>query len=185
MFHKAAVAVALALVLAACAPTTTTPVQLGSDGRPLPTVFRITANDAPRVRQRMQDGVNTMRAQNGLAPLAANAALASAAATHAQDMSFQSRPWHWGSDGSSPMQRVQRAGYNGSFIGEAVSETFESDVETVNGWMLEPESRAVILDRRAGEIGVGWHQDANGKLWWVIVVGEPAVGALPQVAALR
>jgi uncharacterized protein YkwD len=133
----------------------------------------------------MQDGVNTMRAQNGLAPVAANAALASAAATHAQDMSFQSRPWHWGSDGSSPMQRAQRAGYMGAFVGEAVSETFESDVETVNGWMLEPESRAVILDPRASEIGVGWHQDPNGKLWWVIVMGEGMAAALPPVAMLR
>ena len=191
MFAKFALPAALTLILAACQPIATTPVQLGSDGKPLPTVYRIGANDAPRVRQRMQDGVNVMRAQNGLPPLAANAQLASAAATHAQDMSFQSRPWHWGSDGSSPMLRVQRAGYVGAFVGEAISETFESEVETVNGWMLEPESRAVILDPRAREIGVGWHQDANGKLWWVVVMGEPAGGVAPQqvaaqaVAALR
>lgn len=184
MFYKIAASIALILSLAACQPVMTTPVQLGSDGKPLPTVYRIGANDAPRIRQRMQDGINTMRAQNGLPPLTASAQLASAAATHAQDMSFQSRPWHWGSDGSSPMLRVQRAGYLGAFVGEAVSETFESEVETVNGWMLEPESRAVILDRRAGEVGVGWHQDANGKLWWVVVVGEPAGGVGP-VAALR
>jgi uncharacterized protein YkwD len=184
--------VAMALILAACQPVATTPVQLGSDGRPLPTVYRIGPNDAPRIRQRMQDGINTMRAQNGLPPLVANAQLASAAATHAQDMSFQSRPWHWGSDGSSPMLRAQRAGYMGAFVGEAISETFESEVETVNGWMLEPESRAVILDRRAGDLGVGWHQDANGKLWWVVVLGEPVGGVRPvaapaigAVAALR
>ncbi len=184
MLHKSVVPVLLTLALAACQPVATTPIPMGTDGRPLPTVFRIAPTDAPRVRQRMQDGVNTMRAQNGLPPVVANAALASAAATHAQDMSFQSRPWHWGSDGSSPMQRAQRAGYFGAFVGEAVSETFESDVETVNGWMLEPESRAVILDRRANEIGVGWHQDPNGKLWWVIVMGEGQGGGLGQVAAL-
>jgi uncharacterized protein YkwD len=182
MFQKIVWPVMMALVLAACQPVTTASVPLGSDGRPLPTVYRIGPNDAPRIRQRMQDGINTMRAQSGLPPLAPNAQLASAAATHAQDMSFQSRPWHWGSDGSSPMLRVQRAGYLGAFVGEAVSETFESEVETVNGWMLEPESRTVLLDRRAGEVGVGWHQDTNGKLWWVVVLGEPAGGFAPVAA---
>ncbi len=74
------------------------------------------------------------------------------------------------------MQRAQRAGYRGSVIGELISETFETEFETVNAWMLEAETRQVILDRRAGEMGVGWHQDDNGKLWWVVVLGEPAAG---------
>ncbi|MCC5991850.1 MAG: CAP domain-containing protein [Rhodobacteraceae bacterium] len=164
-----------ALILSACTMTGV-PMRMGPDGRPVPAVYRIGPNDAPRVRQRMQDGLNTMRAQHGLPPLQASAELASAAATHAQDMSFQSRPWHWGSDGSSPMQRAQRAGYTGAFIGEMVSETFETEIETVTAWMQEAETRAVILDSRAREVGVGWHQDANGKLWWVVVLGEPQAG---------
>jgi uncharacterized protein YkwD len=163
------------LALAACdAPTGAPTTRLGPDGRPMQVVYRISAADAPRVRQRMQDGVNTMRAQQGLPPVQQDLALASAAATHAQDMAFQSRPWHWGSDGSSPMMRAQRAGYGGAFVGEMVSETFESEIETVNAWMLEPETRAVILDRRARDIGVGWFQEENGKIWWTVVLGEPA-----------
>ncbi len=176
MLRSLAFVVVAGLTLAACETTAPAQIPLGSDGRPLPVVVRINPSDAPRVRQRMQDGLNTMRAQNGLGPLQANAELASAAATHAQDMSFQQRPWHWGSDGSSPMQRAQRAGYRGSVIGELISETFETEFETVNAWMLEAETRQVILDRRAGEMGVGWHQDDNGKLWWVVVLGEPAAG---------
>ena len=172
MRTKAALIIA-ALALAACDATTSTPMRMGPDGRPVPVVYRIGPNDAPRVRQRMQDGVNAMRAQQGLTPLQQNLALASAAATHAQDMSFQARPWHWGSDGSSPMIRAQRAGYTGAFVGEMISETFETEIETVNAWMLEPETRAVILDRRAGDIGVGWYQEENGKIWWAVVLGEP------------
>ncbi len=160
------------LALAACETTAPAQIPLGADGRPLPVVVRINPADAPRVRQRVMEGLNTMRAQNGVGPLQPNAELASAAATHAQDMSFQSRPWHWGSDGSSPMQRTQRAGYRGTFVGELISETFETEVETVNAWMVEPETRQVILDRRANEAGVAWHQDENGKLWWVVVLGE-------------
>lgn len=167
----------LVLGLAACAAPPAPQVQLGADGRPLQTVYRISPVDAPRVRQRMQDGLNSLRQQNGLPPLTPNSRLASAAATHARDMSFQSRPWHWGSDGSSPMQRVSRAGYDGMLIGELISETFENEFETVNAWMSEPETRQVILDRRAQELGVGWHQDSNGKLWWTVVLGAPGRGA--------
>lgn len=178
MFRTTALILTAALALAACdvaGPGPTAP-PLGADGRPQQVVYRISPSDAPRVRQRMQDGVNTMRAQNGLPPVQASAELASAAATHAQDMSFQNRPWHWGSDGSSPMQRAQRAGYRGTFIGEMISETFENEFETVNAWMTEPETRQVILDPRATDVGVGWHQDSNGKLWWTVVLGAGNMG---------
>ncbi len=172
MFRRILPFFVVASGLAACEVPAPASVPMGADGRPQQVVYRISPSDAPRVRERMQDGLNTMRQQNGLPPLRANAELASAAATHAQDMSFQSRPWHWGSDGSSPMDRVQRAGYRGALVGELISETFESEFETVNAWMQEPETRQVILDRRAREIGVGWHQDDNGKLWWTVVLGE-------------
>ena len=171
MYRLIALLIVSTLALAACDATAPTPMRMGADGKPLPVVYRISPTEAPRVRQRMQDGLNTLREQNGLPPLQPNAELASAAATHAQDMSFQSRPWHWGSDGSSPMARVQRAGYRGNLVGELISETFESEFETVNAWMTEPETRQVILDRRASEVGVGWHQDDNGKLWWTVVLG--------------
>ena len=172
MFRVYVASAISALALVAC-ETTTTPMRMGPDGRPVPSVYRISDADAPRVQTRMRDGINTLRAQNGLAPLELNAQLTSAAATHARDMSFQSRPWHWGSDGSSPMQRVDRAGYRGEFVGELVSETFESETETLNAWMMERETRVVVLDPRARELGVSWHQDSNGKLWWAVVLGAP------------
>lgn len=178
MFRLFALLIVSTMALAACDVPEPTPMRMGADGRPLSVVYRISPTEAPRVRQRMQDGLNTMRAQNGLPPLQANAELTSAAATHAQDMSFQSRPWHWGSDGSSPMSRVQRAGYRGNVVGELISETFETEFETVNAWMVEPETRQVILDSRATELGVGWHQDDNGKLWWTVVLGDGSDGLL-------
>jgi uncharacterized protein YkwD len=54
-------------------------------------------------------------------------------------MSVQNRPWHFGSDGSSPLDRARRAGYTGTLLGELISETFESEVETLAAW---PRSRA-------------------------------------------
>lgn len=174
MKRRALVLSMISVVGVAACETTTTPMRMGSDGRPLPSVYRISDSDAPRIQTRMRDGINTLRAQNGLSQLQLNAQLTSAAATHARDMSFQSRPWHWGSDGSSPMQRTRRAGYSGEFVGELLSETFETETETLNAWMLERETRRVVLDPRARELGVAWHQEPNGKLWWTVVLGAPA-----------
>jgi len=164
---------ALAAVVA-CAPTPMSPTRMGPDGRPLPVVYRISAGDGPRIQVRMRDAVSALRRARGLAPVELNAALTSAAATQARDMSTQQRPWHWGADGSSPIERVARVGYTGVFLGELVSETYETELETLAAWMEERETRAVLLDPRMREIGLSWHQEGTGKLWWAMTTGAPA-----------
>jgi len=54
---------------------------------------------------------------------------------------------------------------------ENVSETFEDDFNTLEVWMRDSFSASVILDPNARDIGIAWHQDRNGKLWWVQIVG--------------
>ena len=165
-------AIAVLATLAACT-TAGTPMRMGPDGRPVPVVYRISAAEVPRIQVRMRDAVNTVRGQQGLAPVELNAELTSAAATHARDMSVQGRPWHFGSDGSSPIDRVQRVGYSGHFLGELISETFETELETLTAWLEQRETRTVLLDPRMREIGFAWHQDPNGKLWWTMTTGAP------------
>ncbi|WP_114967030.1 CAP domain-containing protein [Alkalilacustris brevis] len=157
--------------LAACDPIGGP--QLGPDGRPVQGVYRISQGDLPRVQFRALDAVNTLRARSGAQPLELNAQLNAAAATHARDMSRQQRPWHFGSDGSSPVERVRRAGYPGTMKGELVSETFETELETITAWMQDRETRSVLLDPEARDMGFNFHQDPNGKLWWVLVTGNP------------
>jgi uncharacterized protein YkwD len=168
--------VLLAVVtLAACTPTGGgTRMQLGADGRPVPVVYRITDRDVPVIQARIRDSVNALRAQAGLSQVALNVPLTSAAATHARDMSVQGRPWHFGSDGSSPIDRVNRVGYTGQFLGETISETYEPEIETLSAWVEQRETRAIILDPRVREIGFAWYQEANGKIWWVLTTGAPA-----------
>jgi uncharacterized protein YkwD len=118
-----------------------------------------------------------LRQARGLAPLQLNANLNAAAATHARDMSVQNRPWHFGSDGSSPLVRVQRVGYTGRFLGEAISESNDTELETLSAWMAEPATRQVIMDPAANEMGIAWYQEPTGKIWWTLVTGSssPAV----------
>ena len=87
-------------------------------------------------------------------------------------MSIQNRPWHFGSDGSSPIDRVRRVGYTGDLVGENISETYETELETLAAWMDQADTRRVILSGDARKMGFAWTQEANGKLWWALVMGS-------------
>lgn len=156
-------------LLGACA--TGTSVPLDANGQPLPQVYQIRPGQENEISFRMLDSVNALRRAQGGQPLTFNAALNAAAATHARDMSVQNRPWHFGSDGSSPLMRVQRVGYTGTLLGELISETFETELITLAAWMRQPDTRAVILDPQARDMGFAWYQEPSGKIWWTLVTG--------------
>ncbi len=160
------------LALAACVPAAP---QLGPDGQPLPVLYRINPDDTASIQFRMLDSVNALRGAAGAPELALNAELNAAAATHSRDMALQNRPWHFGSDGSSPIDRAQRAGYAGTVLGENISETYESEVETIAAWMQQPDTRDVITDPTARDLGVAFFQEENGKIWWTLVTGDGGV----------
>lgn len=172
-----------ALALSGCV-TTQGPV-MGADGKPLPQVYPLTAEDIGKVQFRMLDSVNSLRSAHGEAPLRLNAQLNAAAATHSRDMSVQNRPWHFGSDGSSPLDRVRRAGYSGIMVGEAISETYETELETLAAWMKEPSTRDVVLSPNATDMGFAFFQEANGKIWWTLVTGGPGLDPDPVIASAR
>ncbi|MDE0531016.1 MAG: CAP domain-containing protein [Albidovulum sp.] len=125
-----------------------------------------------RIMYRMLDLVNLARQQNGLTQVELSSALNAAAQTHSFDMSLQNRPWHFGSDGSSPLDRAARSLYTGMFLGENISESYENDFQTIVAWLGERGTRDVILDPRATQIGIGWYQEASGKNWWTLVSGK-------------
>jgi uncharacterized protein YkwD len=168
MERRAFLLTGVGLALAACTPTAP---ALGPDGRPLPRVYRINPGDEEEVSFRLLDSVNTLRGARSLPALAFDARLNAAAATHSRDMSVQNRPWHFGSDGSSPLVRVQRVGYTGRLVGELISETYETELETLAAWMAQPDTRNVIMDPAARFIGFAWFQEPGGKIWWTLVTG--------------
>jgi len=161
--------VAAMLVLSAC---TTPAPQVGPDGKPLPRVYRIRPGNKAKIQFRMLDSVNSLRQAAGQNPVEMNAKLNAAAATHSRDMSLQNRPWHFGSDGSSPLDRVARVGYEGKLVGENISETYETELETLSAWMNDPSTRWVILSPDARNLGFAWLQEDSGKIWWTLVMGD-------------
>jgi uncharacterized protein YkwD len=162
-----------AMAISACVPGGT--VGTGSGGR-------LNSQDPGEIQFRTLDSVNALRGARGLQPMQLNAELNAAAATHSRDMSVQNRPWHFGSDGSSPLDRVQRVGYRGLLVGELISETYQTEIETLSDWMEAPDTRAIIMDPRANQMGFSWYQEPNGKIWWTMITGSSG-GAAPLLAA--
>lgn len=172
MNRRSAVFLGLAATLAACAKVPEVP--RGSDGKPLPQVYPITADRASAVSFRVLDSLNALRSAKGIGVVTFNAELNAAAATHSRDMAVQNRPWHFGSDGSSPLVRVQRAGYGAKLLGELISETFETELQTLADWMAQQDTRETLMDARAGDFGFAWFQESSGKIWWTALVGQTA-----------
>lgn len=157
---------------AGCMATSNSAPRLDATGAARSGGYAVTAQNIDQVRGRALDTVNNSRTAAGLAPVVLDAALSRAADDQSGEMSRQQRAWHFGADGSSPLQRASRAGYPGQVLGELVSETYESEVRTIATWMGRPEQKAILLAPEATHIGLGAFQDPNAKLWWTLMVAR-------------
>lgn len=182
MFRRELVLGLAALGLAAC--ETQPARRLGPDGLPLPVAYRINPADTAAIQFRMLDSVNALRRNAGVPMVQLDPRLTAAAATHSRDMSIQNRPWLFGSDGSSPLDRARRVGYPGRLLGENISESFESELQTLAAWMTQEDTRAVILEPRARFMGFAWYQEAAGKLWWTLNMGSDPTESRPIASIL-
>ncbi len=162
MFRFIPVLIMSLFVISGCVPTVESAVH------------QITPEEASSVRLNQLDLVNAVRAEAGVPPLTLSAALTAAAVTHARDIARQKRAWNFGSDRSSPQTRATRAGFSGLITGEDVAETYMNNIEIFQVWVSDPRSRQAMLDPAATHMGLGWYQEANGKLWWVMDIGAAA-----------
>ena len=112
---KILISILISAFLLGCAPQE---IQMASDGKPVPKIYDMRAQSTAQIQFRMLDAVNVLRSSRSLPSLQLNARLNAAAATHSRDMSVQNRPWHFGSDGSSPLDRARRLSYAGDFLGK-------------------------------------------------------------------
>ncbi|WP_432280686.1 CAP domain-containing protein [Streptomyces luomodiensis] len=119
------------------------------------------ASTAATARQEVVDLVNSERAKAGCQPLTVNEKLTEAAQDHSEDMAAHGKMSHTGSDGSSPGDRIERAGYSWSTYGENVAYGYGSAKSVMDGWMSSPGHKANILNCDFKEIGVGLAQPGN------------------------
>ncbi|MDX2678369.1 CAP domain-containing protein [Streptomyces sp. NY05-11A] len=115
---------------------------------------------------RVVELVNAERSKVGCSALTLNTTLSKVAQAHSEDMALHQNMSHFGSDGSSPGDRITSAGYTWSAYGENVAYGYASPEQVMAGWMASPGHKANILNCTFKEIGVGlaqpnsyWTQD--------------------------
>ncbi|WP_225834410.1 CAP domain-containing protein [Streptomyces sp. NK08204] len=138
-------------------PTAPKPTATASPSTPKPTAT------ASGVVARIVELVNAERAKAGCAPVTLNATLTKAAQAHSADMASHQNMSHTGSDGSSPGDRITRAGYVWSTYGENIAYGYSTPEQVMAGWMSSPGHKANILNCAFKEIGVGLAQP--GSYW--------------------
>ncbi len=130
-----------------------------------------------RVRERVLQLANEARARPrrcgsrqfaAVPPLALESHLTSAALTQARDMARHNMLEHTGSDGSTPDQRVTRAGYKWRATGENIASGPTTPEEVMAGWLASPGHCENIMSPRFKEMGIAWVVDpksASGVYW--------------------
>ncbi|MEU0602648.1 CAP domain-containing protein [Streptomyces sp. NPDC006393] len=139
--------------------TTTAPTATATPSQSAPQPTATASGDTARVVQL----VNAERAKVGCSPLTVNADLTKAAQAHSEDMAAHRNMSHTGSDGSSPGDRITRAGYTWSSYGENVAYGYSTPEQVMSAWMNSPGHRENILNCGYKEIGVGLAQP--GSYW--------------------
>ena len=119
--------------------------------------------------------INQKRGAAGLPPLVLDDALTQAARGHCRDMADNGFTSHTGSDGSSAGERVDAAGYEGTYVGEIIGWGFGGDpASMIYWWMNSSPHRALILSDWANEYGVGYAYNADSAWthYWTVDFGQ-------------
>jgi uncharacterized protein YkwD len=122
----------------------------------------VTALSAPDRRDALLCVIDAERTARNLSPVRANAQLARAAQGHADDMVARHFFEHVTPGGSTLGDRVSATGYiegrRDWELGEAIAwaqQPLDTPVTLMRAWLGSSEHRAIILDRRFRDVGVG------------------------------
>jgi uncharacterized protein YkwD len=119
------------------------------------------------------DTINQRRAALGLVTLRVDPALSRAARRHSVDIGPLGLCQHDGTDGTSPWDRADQAGYTGFAMGEVVGCNYPTALAVVDGWWASPGHHAILIDANARDIGCGWWINSSGYGWQTCMTGTP------------
>jgi uncharacterized protein YkwD len=106
-------------------------------------------------------------------PLLLNDLLSRASLAHAADMAQYNYFSHEGRDGSSPADRLTRAGYGWRTVGENIAAGPTTPESVVEGWIRSPEHCANLMAPQFREMGVAFsvNRASQAGIYWVQVLG--------------
>jgi uncharacterized protein YkwD len=107
------------------------------------------------------------------APLAWNEALSCAAVVHSADMGVRGYFAHTSRASGTVGDRVDRAGYAWSRIGENIALGQSTAAIVVEAWLNSPAHCANLMEPNYTDSAVGLVMNANGVPYWTQVFGTP------------
>jgi uncharacterized protein YkwD len=150
----------LPLTLAACAACLLGPAAVASacdDASTPPTRATVA-----RARSATLCAINEARAKRGLPRLETAGSLTEAASSHSRSMVANDFFSHESPSGTTPKARIAAAGYLDGASSWAIGETIAwgsgamaSPSSIVRSWLRSPGHRAILLDGRYDEVGIG------------------------------
>jgi uncharacterized protein YkwD len=123
-----------------------------------------TAEMSPAMAAKVVSLTNAARVKRGCGRLRTDARLTRSARVHSLEMARSGRFTHNSPDGSSPWDRMERAGYRAG-AAENIGRGYTSPDEAVRGWLDSNDHRQNILNCRIESIGVGVVAGPGGP-WW-------------------
>jgi uncharacterized protein YkwD len=143
---------------AAGAGASVTAYQDGNDGdaQYAASVGRLGALDVNTNEQVIFELTNMFRARHGVAALAWNDQLATAARLHGADMAARAYFSHYTPEGLTPGDRITNAGYTWRTYGENIDAGYANGVTAVDGWINSSGHRTNMLESAFRELGTGW-----------------------------
>jgi uncharacterized protein YkwD len=141
--------------------------------------------DSEAISRRVLELTNRARAQPrlcGIKPFAAAppllagpATLERAAIEHSHDMASHDYMDHTGHDGSSPSDRVTRAGYKWRTVGENLASGIVTPEEVVNGWVGSPHHCENLMSPQFTQMVVAYavNPSSRGGIYWTQLFGTP------------
>lgn len=120
--------------------------------------------------------INSKRLDLELPALITATVLMQVAEAHSQDMAANNYLAHGNLAGLHGDDRLTEAGYEFSWWGEAIAGGSTTPAVALDGWLGSPPHKAVLLDGRYSEIGLGfaYGDETKYRYYWVVVVARPA-----------
>lgn len=131
--------------------------------------------DEQRLADQVLQLVNLERAEADLPPVALDAALSRIASEYACRMVEAKFFDHTDPEtGFGPADRAFIGDYNFYAIGENLAAGQDTPAAVMEVWMDSPAHRAIILDPKWTEIGIGVRAGGQYSIYWVQEFGAPA-----------
>jgi uncharacterized protein YkwD len=149
--------------------------ETGSPNPAPPPVPSATPVTLPGNTEALIRAINDERVSRGLAALEMNPYLMQAAEAHSSDMANNNRWSHTGSDGSTPQERMVRAGYPLGIGEEILAANSDNVLAILDRWLRDSNHENALMHPDYIHIGAGHAYNAGSTYghYWTVLVARP------------